>query len=147
MSPPRAAGSRPILSRLLIHFVGRWTVTIDRHIRTSPQVSLLQLFSAEQCDALVAEAEEIAKTQDWTDRGASLPTRDQPLKRFSAATQELFQQKLVHDLLPFLKRSQPERFKGMNQIPTGPFVVKYSADDGGQRSLKRHKDGKWPLCR
>ena len=93
-------------------------------------MSVLTLFTPEECNALVAEAEEIAKTQPWTDRGVTLPTRDQPFRRFSVATQGLFHQKLDEKLLPFLRRSQPWQFRLMNKKPS-VIMVKYSADKGG----------------
>ena len=102
------------------------------------------LLSASECDAIVAEAEELAAARGWTTtRHGNFPTTDLPLKELPRTLAFLNEHALPKRIYPMLA----DRFAGLLPDADGrclrvvdAFVVKYDAA-GGQTELKPHRDG------
>lgn len=104
------------------------------------------LFSAEECQRIVDEAEDIASKISWsTDRHGNFPTTDLPLIELPE-TLKFLRFALVERIYPMLQKQfgvylpDPTRLR----LADG-FVVKYDAL-GGQTELKPHRDGS-VLCK
>lgn len=102
------------------------------------------IFSAQECSAIVNEAEAIGSLMGWTTkRHGNYPTTDIPLVELPM-TLKFLRKSLVQRIYPLLRT----QFK--DYLPPGDaayklrvadgFVVKYDAE-GGQSELKPHRDG------
>ena len=99
------------------------------------------LFTKEECEKIIEEAEYIASLSEWTkNRHGNYPTTDLPLVQLPE-TLKFLRIALVERIYPMLQ-AQYEMFlpdASKLRLADG-FVVKYDAT-GGQRELKPHRDG------
>ena len=102
----------------------------------------IPIFTPQECQAMIDEAEQKAYEMGWTTtRHGNYPTTDLPIVEL-ARTQNFLKEALVERIYPLL-RTQFGHFLpdgGKNLRVADGFVVKYDAD-GGQTELKPHRDG------
>eukprot|EP00939_MAST-03C_sp_MAST-3C-sp1_P001096 g1096.t1 len=124
------------INHLLTALVGK----INTKISSVPQEG--RILSKTICEHLMREANELGKTFKWTDRGATLPTQDQPIARFSKPSQAIARQALM-SAYGHAGKSKLSSFRcGNLRLDRDVFVLKYSADEScGQTSLRKHIDG------
>lgn len=103
-----------------------------------------QVFSTQECQYIVQEAEYIADQMGWTtNRHGNYPTTDIPLVELPN-TLRFLKRTLVERIYPLL-RTQFQEFLPPGDAPfklrvADGFIVKYDAE-GGQSELKPHRDG------
>ena len=103
-----------------------------------------QVFTSQECKAIVDEAERIADKMGWTtNRHGNYPTTDIPLTELSR-TLPFLRKALVSRIYPLL-RNQFQDFlppgDAANKLRVADgFIVRYDAE-GGQSELKPHRDG------
>lgn len=99
------------------------------------------IFSADECDRIVAEAEQRALETQWTtNRHGNYPTTDLPLIELPE-TLSFLQVALVERIYPLLTAQFGEFLPDPSRLRVADgFVVKYDAQ-GGQTELKPHRDG------
>ena len=104
--------------------------------------SAAPLVTAEECAAVIQEAEEWAERRDgWTStRHFNHPTTDIPLQELPR-TRAWFNEACLDRLYPFLAACFAEALPNPRALRVADsFVVKYNAA-GGQTSLAPHRDG------
>ena len=103
-----------------------------------------QVFTSEECRAIVNEAETVAVAMGWTtNRHGNYPTTDIPIIELPETLQFL-RKSLVQRIYPLL-REQFKEFLPPGNAPfklrvADGFIVKYDVE-GGQSELKPHRDG------
>jgi hypothetical protein len=100
------------------------------------------IFSEDECQRIVQEAETIATQMGWTkNRHGNYPTTDIPIVELPD-TLKFFRLALEERIYPLLRKQFGEFLPGGGQslrVADG-FIVKYDAE-GGQTELKPHRDG------
>ncbi|CAJ1930431.1 unnamed protein product [Cylindrotheca closterium] len=99
------------------------------------------IFTKEECERIVNEAEDIASKIEWTkNRHGNFPTTDLPLVELPE-TMRFLRLALVERIYPMLKVQFGEYLPDPSKLRLADgFVVKYDAA-GGQKELKPHRDG------
>jgi hypothetical protein len=99
------------------------------------------VFSSEECQEIIAEAEKVASQIEWTrNRHGSFPTTDLPLVELPN-TLEFIRLALEERLYPLLRAQFGQYLPDPKKLRVvDGFVVKYDAM-GGQSELKPHRDG------
>lgn len=99
------------------------------------------IFTQQECQAIINEAEGIASQTEWTkNRHGNYPTTDLPLVELPE-TLKFLRVALVERIYPMLKAQYHMFLPDANNLRLADgFVVKYDAE-GGQRELKPHRDG------
>jgi len=104
------------------------------------------MFSAEETQNILDDAQRIGASIGWSDRGVSLPTQDVLVQNLSKESQECVHRAIREQLLPFARRHYPHLNAAFDKQPYprpgNLFIVRYqstSARPGG-RGLKLHKD-------
>ncbi len=100
-----------------------------------------QIFTANECDNIIAEAEHVASMSEWTkNRHGNYPTTDLPLVELPE-TLKFLRLALVERIYPMLQAQYGMFLPDPTKLRLADgFVVKYDAA-GGQRELKPHRDG------
>lgn len=100
-----------------------------------------QVFTTDECNKIIAEAEYIASISEWTkNRHGNYPTTDLPLVELPETLQFL-RFALVERIYPMLQTQYGMFLPDPTKLRLADgFVVKYDAA-GGQRELKPHRDG------
>lgn len=103
--------------------------------------SLVPVFTAAECQAIVDEAERIASETAWTtNRHGNFPTTDLPLVELPQ-TLLFLKRALEERVYPALRHQFCTYLPNPNALRVADgFVVKYDAA-GGQKELKPHRDG------
>lgn len=98
------------------------------------------LFTPQECQAMVQEAEDVARRRDWTrTRHGNFPTTDLPLTELPQ-TLACLKQAWVERLQPLLEAQFGAVLPDASRLRIADgFVVKYDAVQ--QRELKPHRDG------
>ena len=98
------------------------------------------LFTGEECQSIVQEAEDVARRRDWTrTRHGNFPTTDLPLTELPQ-TMAFLKQSWVERLQPLLAKQFGNVLPDASRLRIADgFVVKYDAAQ--QRELKPHRDG------
>lgn len=98
------------------------------------------LFTSEECQTIVQEAEDVARRRDWTrTRHGNFPTTDLPLTELPH-TMSFLKQTWVERLQPLLAEQFGNALPDASRLRIADgFVVKYDAAQ--QRELKPHRDG------
>lgn len=101
----------------------------------------IPLFSADECQGIINEAEYIASLSEWTkNRHGNYPTTDLPLVELPE-TLKFLRIALVERIYPMLQAQYGMYLPDPSKLRLADgFVVKYDAA-GGQRELKPHRDG------
>ena len=99
------------------------------------------VFSADECNRIVQEAEDVAAKMDWTrNRHGNFPTTDLPLVELPQ-TLEFLKTALVQRIYPLLTAQFGQFLPDAAKLRVADgFIVKYDAA-GGQTELKPHRDG------
>jgi len=99
------------------------------------------IFSADECQRIVQEAEQVASVIEWTkNRHGNFPTTDLPLVELPE-TLSFLKLSLVERIYPLLRAQFGEFLPDPTKLRVADgFVVKYDAA-GGQKELKPHRDG------
>ena len=99
------------------------------------------VFSADECNRIVQEAEDVAAKMDWTrNRHGNFPTTDLPLVELPQ-TLEFLKTALVQRIYPLLTAQFGQFLPDATKLRVADgFIVKYDAA-GGQTELKPHRDG------
>ena len=99
------------------------------------------IFSPQECDCIVQEAEAMAAQKQWTtNRHGNFPTCDLPLVELPE-TLEFFKMALVERIYPLLTAQFGQFLPDATKLRVADgFIVKYDAA-GGQTELKPHRDG------
>jgi len=105
------------------------------HSTTSP------IFTADECQSIVSEAEQVASAIEWTkNRHGNFPTTDLPIVELPQ-TLTFLRVALVERIYPLLRHQFGEFLPDPTKLRVADgFVVKYDAA-GGQKELKPHRDG------
>lgn len=98
------------------------------------------LFTSDECQIMVQEAEDVARIRDWTrSRHGNFPTTDLPLTELPR-TMSFLKQTWVERLQPLLAAQFGNVLPDASRLRIADgFVVKYDAAQ--QRELKPHRDG------
>jgi glutamyl/glutaminyl-tRNA synthetase len=99
------------------------------------------IFSAEECQRIVDEAEKVASESQWTtNRHGNFPTTDLPLVELPE-TLKFLRLGLAERIYPLLRSQFGQYLPDPSRLRVADgFVVKYDAE-GGQKELKPHRDG------
>ena len=99
------------------------------------------VFSADECNRIVQEAEDVAAKMDWTrNRHGNFPTTDLPFVELPQ-TLEFLKTALVQRIYPLLTAQFGQFLPDATKLRVADgFIVKYDAA-GGQTELKPHRDG------
>jgi hypothetical protein len=99
------------------------------------------VLSAEECQLIIDEAERVASISDWTrSRHGNYPTTDLPIVELPR-TLDMFRRALADRIYPLLRSQFSHYLPDPTKLRVADgFVVKYDAE-GGQTSLKPHRDG------
>eukprot|EP00980_Cylindrotheca_fusiformis_P024382 scaffold11809_cov128-Cylindrotheca_fusiformis.AAC.21 len=99
------------------------------------------IFTQEECQQIVDEAEAVASRIEWTkNRHGNFPTTDLPLTELPE-TMKFLRVALVERLYPMLREQFGTYLPDPSKLRLADgFVVKYDAL-GGQKELKPHRDG------
>jgi hypothetical protein len=99
------------------------------------------LFTREECEFIINEAEYIASRSEWTkNRHGNFPTTDLPLVDLPE-TLKFLRVALVERIYPMLQAQYGTFLPDPTKLRLADgFVVKYDAA-GGQKELKPHRDG------
>lgn len=99
------------------------------------------IFSPQECERIVQEAEAMAAQKQWTtNRHGNFPTCDLPLVELPE-TLEFFKMALVERIYPLLTAQFGQFLPDATKLRVADgFIVKYDAA-GGQTELKPHRDG------
>jgi hypothetical protein len=99
------------------------------------------IFSSDECQQIVAEAEQVASKIEWTrNRHGNYPTTDLPLVELPQ-TLSFFNVALIERIYPALRCQFGNFLPDPSKLLVADgFVVKYDAV-GGQTELKPHRDG------
>lgn len=110
----------------------------DGHLLHETNVGV---FSAQECQAIVREAEAVAAQRDWTrNRHGNFPTTDLPLVELPR-TLHFLRHALVERIYPLLAAQFDDFLPDATKLRVADgFIVKYDAQ-GGQTELKPHRDG------
>jgi hypothetical protein len=100
-----------------------------------------QVFSFQECQQIIAEAEKVASEIEWTrSRHGNFPTTDLPLVELPY-TLRFLRIALEERLYPLLRAQFGQYLPDQKRLRVADgFVVKYEAM-GGQTELKPHRDG------
>lgn len=100
-----------------------------------------QVFSSEECQKIVNEAEMVAAQIEWTrNRHGNFPTTDLPLIELPE-TLSFLRVALEERLYPLLRAQFGQYLPDATKLRVADgFIVKYDAE-GGQTELKPHRDG------
>ena len=100
-----------------------------------------QVFSQEECNFIINEAEYVASISEWTkNRHGNFPTTDLPLVDLPE-TLKFLRIALVERIYPMLQAQYEPFLPDPTKLRLADgFVVKYDAA-GGQKELKPHRDG------
>jgi len=142
-SDNRYGDGAPVLTRL-----EQWTFSDDDYSSLIPfqYGNLLHktnrpIFSPEECQYMIDEAEYAASKMGWTTkRHGNYPTTDIPIAELPS-TLRFLRRSLEERIYPLLRKQfEPYLPDGTKLRVADGFVVKYDAE-GGQSELKPHRDG------
>lgn len=99
------------------------------------------IFSPEECQRMIDEAEFMASEMGWTTkRHGNYPTTDIPIAELPS-TLRLLRKTLEERIYPLLRKQfEPYLPDGTKLRVADGFIVKYDAE-GGQSELRPHRDG------